>query len=194
MNDSAPASLARRRATRPYCSALGRLKDGLAGKVIIQMAIASPASSDMTSIILCHLLSCCRVSRARFNTAIPVWITKFGNCFGSRSLPLRDQRSQARARSTSRRVELPRTGFPWRCECVALEAQEREYDVGQSEECERHSRQLAEETTLRDTSCVSLGLLVAPLKTRQSQPINCCSSHFLASRKVSPRTEYARRM
>jgi len=85
-------------------------------------------------------------------------------------------------------------GLSWGCECVALEAQERENDVGQSEECERHSRQLAEETTLRDTSCVSLGLLVAPLKTRQSQPINCCSSHFLASRKVSPRTEYARRM
>src|SRR5262249_59487212 len=56
------------------------------------------------------------------------------------------------------------------------------------------SRQLAEETTLRDTSCVSLGLLVAPLKTRQSQPINSRSSHFLASRKVGPRTDPARRM
>ena len=67
-----------------------------------------------------------------------------------------------------------------------LEAQERENDVGQSEECERHSRQLAEETTLRDTSCDSFGLLVAPRKTRQSQPINYGSSHFLASRKVGP--------
>src|SRR5262249_20862249 len=48
--------------------------------------------------------------------------------------------------------------------------------------------QLAEETTLRDTSCVHLGLLVAPLKTRQSQPINYGSSHFSRLRKVGPRT------
>jgi hypothetical protein len=37
---------------RPYCSALGRFKYGLTGKAIIQIAIASPASSDTTSIIL----------------------------------------------------------------------------------------------------------------------------------------------
>jgi hypothetical protein len=73
--------------------------------------------------------------------------------------------------------------------CVALEAQEREDDVRQGEECEHHSRQLAEETTLRDTSCVSLALLVAPPKSRRSQPINYGRSHFLASRKVGPRTK-----
>jgi hypothetical protein len=37
---------------RPYCSALGRFKYGLTGKAIIQIAIASPASSDIASIIL----------------------------------------------------------------------------------------------------------------------------------------------
>jgi hypothetical protein len=37
---------------RPYCSALGRFKYGLTGKAIIQIAIATPASSDIASIIL----------------------------------------------------------------------------------------------------------------------------------------------
>jgi len=40
---------------QPYCSALGRLKYGLTGNAIIQIAIASPASNDMTSIILSYL-------------------------------------------------------------------------------------------------------------------------------------------
>jgi hypothetical protein len=79
-------------------------------------------------------------------------------------------------------------------DCAALEAQERENDVGQGEECERQSWQLAEETTLRDSIRNSPGLLVAPLKTRQSQPINRRSSHFLASRKISPREDSARPM
>jgi hypothetical protein len=83
-----------------------------------------------------------------------------------------------------RPIELDsRSGLAVECEYVALEAQERENDVGQGEECERQSGQFAEETTLRDTSCTGLGLLVVPLKTRQSQPINSGSSHFLASAK-----------
>ena len=50
---------------RSYCSALGRLKYGLTGKAIIQIAIASPASSDMISIILYHLTFVLpRISRA----------------------------------------------------------------------------------------------------------------------------------
>lgn len=53
---------------------MGRLKYGLTGKAIIQIAIASPASSDTISIILSYLTFLLpRISR-RFDTAIPIGI------------------------------------------------------------------------------------------------------------------------
>src|SRR5215469_1663964 len=112
---------------------------------------------------------------------------KRGNCF-SIALPTLafTQPPQQRHRPADRARFAPQTCSGMRIR-RALEAQEREDDVGQGEECECQSRQLAEETPLRDTSRNGLGLLVAPLKTRQSQPINYRSSHHLASRKVSRR-------
>jgi len=62
--------------------------------------------------------------------------------------------------------------------CVDLQAHERENDVRQRQECERHTGQFAEHAVLRNTNrSGSLGLLPYLLKACES-PINCGSSHF----------------
>jgi hypothetical protein len=99
---------------RPHCWALGRLKYGLRGNAIIQIAIASPASSDMTSIILSYLTFVSpRISRRFNDNAIPIWISNVGIASDPIATPAFPMKRRRDVVAEPDRVEFPRGAFLW---------------------------------------------------------------------------------
>ena len=91
---------------------------------------------------------------------------------------IRGSNSKTLREADRSRFARPDPSRAWYARCIDLEAHQRENDVRQRQECERHTGQFAEQTVLRDTiGSDSLGLLPYLLKACESL-INRGSSHF----------------